>query len=51
MNTDEQWNEFRKLVELVRERKANSIETKIGGCTVKIYRVITTIRIDLKEVE
>ena len=50
MTTDEDWDEFRKLVEIVRAHKANSIETKIGNCKVKIHRVITTIRIDLQEV-
>ena len=50
MTTDEDWDEFRKLVEIVRAHKANSIETKIGNCKIKIYRVITTIRIDLQEV-
>lgn len=51
MTTDAEWSEFRKLVELVHEHKANSIETKIGTFKVKIYRVITTIRIDLQEVK
>ena len=50
MTTDEDWTEFRKLVEIVRAHKANSIETKIGNCKVKIHRVITTVRIDLQEV-
>lgn len=50
MTTQEDWDEFRKLVEIVRMHKANSIETKIGNCKVKIYRVITTVRIDLREV-
>lgn len=50
MTLDADWEQFRKLVELVRDKKAHSIETKIGTCDVKIYRVITTIRIDLKEV-
>ena len=50
MITDEDWAEFRKLVEIVRAHKANSIETKIGNCKVKIHRVITTVRIDLQEV-
>ena len=50
MTTDEDWDEFRKLVEIVRAHKANSIETKIGNCKVKIHRVITTVRIDLQEV-
>ena len=50
MTTDEDWTAFRKLVEIVRAHKANSIETKIGNCKVKIHRVITTVRIDLQEV-
>lgn len=50
MTTDTDWTEFRKLVEIVRSHKANSIETKLGNCKIKIYRVITTIRIDLQEV-
>ena len=50
MTTNEDWDEFRKLVEIVRAHKANSIETKIGNCKIKIYRVITTIRIDLQEI-
>ena len=50
MTLDLEWDEFRKLVEIVRAHKANSIETKIGNCKVKIHRVITTIRIDLQEV-
>ena len=51
MTTDEDWVEFRKLVEIVRAHKANAIETKIGNCKVKIHRVITTVRIDLQEVQ
>ena len=50
MTLDMEWDEFRKLVEIVRAHKANSIETKIGNCKIKIYRVITTIRIDLQEI-
>ena len=50
MTTDEDWAEFRKLVEIVRTHKANSIETKIGNCKVKIHRLVTTVRIDLQEV-
>ena len=50
MTTNEDWDKFRKLVEIVRAHKANSIETKIGNCKVKIHRIITTVRIDLQEV-
>lgn len=50
MTTDAEWDEFRKLVQLVRDHKANSIETKIGMCKVKIHRLVTTVRIDLQEV-
>lgn len=49
MMYDVEWAEFQKLVELVWERKAKSIETTIGKYNVKIYRVITTVRIDLQE--
>ena len=48
--TEAEWAELGKLFSLVRERKANSIETKVGNYKIKIYRVITTIRIDLQEV-
>lgn len=50
MRTDEEWAEFKKLLEIVRNHKANSIETKIGNCKVKIHRLVTTVRIDLQEV-
>lgn len=50
MNTDTEWDEFRKLVEIVRSHKANAIETKIGNCKVRIHRLVTTVRIDLQEV-
>lgn len=50
MRTDMEWDEFRKLLEIVRAHKANSVETKIGNCKVKIHRLVTTVRIDLQEV-
>lgn len=49
MTNDTEWDEFRKLLEIVRSHKANSIETKIGNCKVKIHRLVTTVRIDLQE--
>lgn len=49
MTDNKEWSEFRKLVEIVRAHKANSIETKIGNCEVKIRRLSTTIRIELQE--
>lgn len=48
--TLESWQELAKLVELVRSKNVKSIETKVGPFKVKIYRLITTIRIDLQEV-
>ena len=44
------WQELGKLVEMVRDHKVKSLETKLGPYKIKIYRIITTIRIDLQEI-
>ena len=47
---DLMWQELGKLVGMVRDHKVKSLETKLGPYKIKIYRIITTIRIDLQEV-
>ena len=44
------WQELGKLVEMIRDHKVKSLETKLGPYKIKIYRIITTIRIDLQEI-
>ena len=48
--TTDIWQELGKLVEMVRDHKVKSLETKLGPYKIKIYRIITTIRIDLQEI-
>jgi len=48
--TDAEWTELGKYVDLIRQHKVKSIETKVGPFKVRIHRLITTIRIDLQEV-
>ena len=47
---DAEWAELGKYVDLIRQHKVKSIETKVGPFKVRIHRLITTIRIDLQEV-